>query len=87
MENIKIFFNVLLDIITLNLSDIDKERWEVFQAYGFFFLMFFMVVVLYAYWFHLYRAEKKGDKNYEKYAKLALDDELSDKVLEEKRSA
>lgn len=66
------------------LGGISKEQWESFQGYGFFFLMLLMVVVLYAYWFHLYKSEKKGRRNYEKYAKLALDDELDDKVLEKR---
>ena len=66
------------------LGSITKEQWEVFQGYGFFFLMAFLVVVLYAYWFHLYKSEKKGRRDYEKYAKLALDDEIDDKVLEQR---
>lgn len=64
------------------LDSITPQQWESFQGYGFFFLMLFMVVVLYGYWAHLYRSEKKGRRNYEQYAKLALEDELDDKVLE-----
>lgn len=67
------------------LGSISKEQWESFQAYGFFFLLFFMVIVLYGYWIHLYRSEKKGKRDYEKYTKLALDDELDNKVLEQRR--
>lgn len=67
------------------LGKITKEQWEIFQGYGFFFLMLFMVVVLYGYWIHLYRSEKKGERDYEQYAKLALDDELDNKVLEQRR--
>ncbi|MPA92770.1 cytochrome c oxidase, cbb3-type, CcoQ subunit, partial [Campylobacter coli] len=37
--------------------------------------------------YHLYRAEKKGERNYEKYANLALSDDIDDSVLESKRSA
>ena len=68
------------------LGSITKEQWEAFQGYGFFFLMAFLGVVLYAYWFHLYRSEKKGRRDYEKYANLALDDEINDKVLEKRSS-
>ncbi|TXE88400.1 cytochrome c oxidase, cbb3-type, CcoQ subunit [Campylobacter volucris] len=58
------------------------------QAYGFFALVVFLVVVLYSYWFHLYRSEKTGRRNYEQYADLALNDEISDCILEQnKRSA
>ena len=66
------------------LGSITKEQWEAFQGYGFFLLFAFLVVVLYAYWFHLYRSEKKGRRDYEKYAKLALDGEIDDKVLEQR---
>ncbi|EKK2370402.1 cytochrome c oxidase, cbb3-type, CcoQ subunit, partial [Campylobacter coli] len=47
----------------------------------------FLSIVLYSYWYHLYRAEKKGERNYEKYANLALSDDIDDSVLESKRSA
>ncbi|HEC1752402.1 TPA: cytochrome c oxidase, cbb3-type, CcoQ subunit [Campylobacter lari] len=66
----------------------DLELIRELQAYGFFALVVFLVVVLYSYWFHLYRSEKTGRRNYEKYADLALYDEISDRVLEQnKRSA
>ncbi|WP_456485957.1 cytochrome c oxidase, cbb3-type, CcoQ subunit [Hydrogenimonas sp.] len=52
------------------------EQIRELQAYGYFFFTVFLTVVLYAYIVHLYRAEKKGTRNYEKYGKLALDDEL-----------
>ncbi|ASQ31113.1 cytochrome c oxidase CcoNOPQ, cbb3-type, subunit IV [Campylobacter avium LMG 24591] len=66
------------------LGSISKEEWAVFQGYGFFFLVLFLVIVLYAYWFHLYRREKRGERNYEKYADLALKDDINDTVLEKK---
>ena len=40
------------------------------------------VIIFYYYIIHLYRSEKKGEKDYEKYGNLALDDELDSKVLE-----
>jgi cytochrome c oxidase cbb3-type subunit 4 len=52
------------------------------QAYAYFFFTIFLVVVLYGYILHLYRSEKKGIKDYEKYGKLALDDELESPLLE-----
>ncbi len=58
------------------------ENIRELQAYGYFFFTLFLVVVLYAYILHLYRAEKKGTRNYEKYGKLALDDELDSKPVE-----
>ncbi|KAA6224600.1 MULTISPECIES: cytochrome c oxidase, cbb3-type, CcoQ subunit [unclassified Campylobacter] len=87
MGDLEVVFGVVKNLLTLNLSAITKGEWEIFQGYGFFFLVLFLVVVLYSYWFHLYKNEKKGERNYEKYAKLALDDEIDDSVLEKKRSA
>ena len=52
------------------------ENIRELQAYAYFFMTIFFVVILYAYILHLYRAERKGTRNYEQYGKLALDDEL-----------
>ncbi|CAG9468002.1 cytochrome c oxidase, cbb3-type, CcoQ subunit [Campylobacter upsaliensis] len=87
MQDLEIFFSVIGQLLSFNLSGIEKREWEIFQGYGFFSLVVFLVVVLYAYWFHLYRSEKRGERNYEKYADLALNDELDDRILENKRSA
>jgi len=53
------------------------------QGYAYFFLTVFLVVILYGYILHLYRSEKKGIRDYEKYGKMALNDELSDTPVEE----
>jgi cytochrome c oxidase cbb3-type subunit 4 len=53
------------------------------QAYAYFFFTAFLVLVLYAYIYHLYSSEKKGKRDYEKYGNIALDDELTDKPVEE----
>ncbi len=52
------------------------------QGYAFFFFTVFLVVILYGYILHLYRSEKKGERDYEKYGKMALDDELHDRPVE-----
>jgi len=52
------------------------------QGYAFFFFTIFLVVILYGYILHLYRSEKKGERDYEKYGKMALDDELDDRPVE-----
>jgi cytochrome c oxidase cbb3-type subunit 4 len=41
------------------------------------------VVIFYYYIIYLYRTEKKGKRDYEKYGNLALDDELDSRPLEE----
>ena len=42
----------------------------------------FLVLLLYGYIVHLYRSEKRGEKDYEKYADMALHDEISDAPVE-----
>ena len=46
------------------------------QGYASFFMTIILVVMLYWYIVYLYRSEKKGEKDYEKLGKIALDDEL-----------
>jgi cytochrome c oxidase cbb3-type subunit IV len=52
------------------------------QAYAYFGFTAFLVLVLYGYIYHLYSSEKKGTRDYEKYANIALDDEITDKPVE-----
>ena len=58
---------------------LDKETW----AYIYIGATVFLVIVLYSYIAHLYRSEKKGH-SYEKYADLALNDGINDKIIEER---
>ena len=41
-----------------------------------------VTILFYYYIIYLYRSEKRGEKDYEKYGNLALDDELDSKILE-----
>ena len=53
------------------------------QGYASFFMTILLVIVLYGYIIHLYRSEKKGERDYEKYGNIALDDEIDSKPIEE----
>jgi cytochrome c oxidase cbb3-type subunit 4 len=55
-----------------------------YQAYLYFFLICFLIVVLYGYIFHLYKSEKDGTRNYEQYGRMALDDELNSTPVEKR---
>lgn len=57
---------------------------EQIRAYMFVIGTALAVGIFYYYIIYLYRSEKKGRKDYEKYGNLALDDELHDKPLESK---
>ena len=63
------------------MSAIDLHRYSI---YAYLFMTGLLVIILYSYIIYLYRSEKKGEKDFEKYGKLAIDDELDSKPLEEK---
>jgi len=49
------------------------------QAYGYFILIFLLVVVLYSYIYHLYTKRKDSDGiDYEEYSNMALKDDIDD---------
>ncbi|MEA1880374.1 MAG: cytochrome c oxidase, cbb3-type, CcoQ subunit [Campylobacterota bacterium] len=54
------------------------------QGYASFFMTVFLVIMLYGYIIHLYRSEKKGERDYEKYGRIALDDEIDSTPVEDK---
>jgi cytochrome c oxidase cbb3-type subunit 4 len=54
------------------------------QAYATVITTGILVVILYAYIIHLYRSEKKGERDYEKYGNIALDDEITSVPVEDK---
>ena len=50
-----------------------------FQAYGYFVLVTMLVIILYAYIYHLYTAKKDADGiDYEEFSNMALHDDISD---------
>jgi len=61
---------------------VDMETIRELQAYGYIFFTIFLAVILYSYLYHLYRSEKSGERNFEKYANMALRDELTDAPVE-----
>ena len=56
------------------------------QAYVYLIGTVIAVAVLYSYIMYLYKSEKSGEKDYEKYGKLALDDHIDSKPLVENES-
>ena len=53
-----------------------------FQAYGYFGITVFMVVVLYGYIFHLYSKKKDAAGiDYEAYGNMALNDDITDEPV------
>ena len=54
------------------------------QGYGMFFLTIFLTIMLYWYIVYLYRSEKKGERDFEKYGRIALDDNIDSPPVEDK---
>jgi cytochrome c oxidase cbb3-type subunit 4 len=57
------------------------------QGYASFFMSIFLVIMLYGYILHLYRSEKKGERDYEKYGNIAIDDEIDSKPVDSRAQA
>jgi cytochrome c oxidase cbb3-type subunit 4 len=49
------------------------------QGYGYFILVMFLTIGLYAYIYHLYKVRKDADgHDYEDYSNMALNDDIAD---------
>lgn len=54
----------------------EYETIRIIQGYAYWFITILLVFLLYGYVFHLYKSQRSGKIDYEKYARLALDDDL-----------
>ncbi len=54
------------------------------QGWGYVAMIFGLTIGFYAYIYHLYKSQRDGTKDYEKYSNMALNDDLSDSLVEEK---
>ena len=65
----------------------DAQTLREIQGYGFFAFEVVAVALLYGYYFHLYKSERSGRRNYEKYSDLALKDGIDEEILESSDNA
>jgi len=61
---------------------VDMETIRTLQGYGYMSFTVILAVIMYSYLYHLYRAEKKGTRNYEQYSNIALHDNIDDAPIE-----
>ena len=54
----------------------DVETLMAIREYAYVIFTALMVVLLYSYIYYLYSSEKKGEKDYEKFSNIALDDNI-----------
>ena len=64
--------------------DLSYEELLNIQGYAKFFLTLIVFVVFYSYVYSIYKRDKTGEKDYESYSKLVLDDEISSEPLEDR---
>ena len=64
----------------------EYESIRIIQGYAYWFITLLLVVLLYGYIYHLYKSQKSGKIDYEKYARLALDDDLNDALVEKRNN-
>ncbi len=54
------------------------------QGYAKFTFMFIVCVIFYSYIYSLYKRQKTGERDFEKYSKLVLDDSIDSHPLEQR---
>ncbi len=60
----------------------DYETLMTIQGYAKFFMLLFVFIVFYSYAYSLYKRQKNGEKDFEKYSDLVLDDSINSNPLE-----
>lgn len=55
------------------------------QGYAKFFLILFVFIVFYGYAYSIYKRQRTGERDFEKYSKLVLDDSIESDPLEERK--
>ena len=64
----------------------EYETIRIIQGYAYWFITILLVFLLYGYVFHLYKSQRSGKIDYEKYARLALDDDLNYALVEKRNN-
>jgi cytochrome c oxidase cbb3-type subunit 4 len=62
------------------------ETLLTFQGYAKFFITLFVFIIFYSYAFSIYRRQKTGERNFEKYSNLVHDDSFDSAPLEKRDS-
>jgi cytochrome c oxidase cbb3-type subunit 4 len=64
----------------------DYETLLTVQGYAKFFLVLAVFVIFYSYAYSIYKRDKTGERDFEKYSKLVHDDSSVSSPLEERRN-
>ncbi len=63
----------------------DQETLLTIQGYGKFFLILIVFIVFYSYAYSIYKRDKKGERDFEKYSNLVHDDTIESDPLENRK--
>ncbi len=63
----------------------DQETLLTIQGYAKFFLILAVFTVFYSYAYSIYKRDKKGDRDFEKYSNLVHDDAIESDPLENRK--
>ena len=63
----------------------EYETLMTIQGYAKFALVTLVFIVFYSYAYSIYKRDKKGERDFEKYSNLVLDDSIESKPLERMR--
>ena len=61
----------------------DQEALLTFQGYAKFFLVLIVFIIFYSYAYSIYKRDKKGERDFEKYSSLVHDDNVEADPLED----
>lgn len=62
----------------------DQETLLTFAGYAKFFLVLFVFVIFYSYAYTIYKRQRTGERDYEKYSDLVHDDSIDASPLEQR---
>ncbi len=65
--------------------DLDQETLMTLSGYGKFFITLFIFVIFYSYAYSIYKRQKTGERDFEKYSDLVHNDAIESKPLESNR--
>lgn len=64
----------------------DYETILTIQGYAKFFLVLIVFIIFYSYAYSIYKRQRSGERDFEKYSKLVLDDSIDAEPLEAKKT-
>ncbi len=62
----------------------DQETLMTLAGYGKFFILLFVFVIFYSYAYSIYKRQRTGERDFEKYTSLVHDDSIDSAPLEKR---